>query len=143
LTCRTRDLDRAMPQADAQSLRTIENVLESAGTRSLSQSERTNRIILGLLPGGRCSAELVARYLGVNRRTLHRRLTEERTTFSALLDDVRAEAAQRYLADADRPIGELASMLGLSDASALSRWFSGRFGRSPRQWRAAHRDRSR
>lgn len=141
MTCRSRDLDRKMPLADPQSLRTIQQYLESAEGHRPTQSERTTQLILGLLPSGRCTADLVARYAGIDRRTLHRRLTDEGTTFSALMDEVRMQAAQRHLADADSAIGDLAPMLGFSESSALSRWFSGKFGSSPREWRATHRRR--
>lgn len=136
ITCRKRDLDRAMPRADPQSLRTIEQYLKAAAEHQPTQSERTTHLILSLLPSGRCTAELVARYLGIDRRTLHRRLEGEGTSFSVLVDDVRKEAAQRHLGNAQQPIADLAPMLGFSDASAFSRWFSGKFGCPPRRWRS-------
>lgn len=142
ITCRSRDLDRPMPRADPQSLRTIQQVLDSAMEREPTQAKRTTQLIVGLLPGGRCTAEFVAHYLGIDRRTLHRKLAGEGTSFSALMDEVRAEAARRHLADGDQAIADLAPMLGFSDASALSRWFSGRFGCSPRAWRRQHSSRS-
>jgi AraC-like DNA-binding protein len=49
------------------------------------------------LPSGLCSADRVARHLGVDRRTLHRHLAREGETFSSLLDVVRAELAVRYI----------------------------------------------
>jgi len=136
ITCRCRDLDRPMPGADPQSLRTLQRYLESAAGRQPTHAERSTQLILGLLPGGRCTAELVARYLGVDRRTLHRRLEREGTSFSTLVDDVRREAAQRHLANPQQLIGDLALVLGFSDASAFSRWFRARFGCPPRRWRA-------
>jgi AraC-like DNA-binding protein len=135
LTCRSRDLDRAMPMADPQSLRTIQQYLDSAAGHQPTHGERTTQLILALLPGGRCTAELVAGYLGIDRRTMHRRLGAEGTSFSALMDEVRMEAAQRQLANPQQSIADLAPMLGFSDASAFSRWFAGRFGAPPRRWR--------
>jgi AraC-like DNA-binding protein len=136
ITCRRRDLDRAMPMADPQSLRTLQQYLDRAAEHQPTQSERTTHLILGLLPGGRCTADLVARYIGIDRRTLHRRLDSEGTNFSVLVDEVRREAALRYLANPHQAIGDLAPILGFSDASAFSRWFSGKFGCSPRRWRS-------
>ncbi len=83
------DLDRAMPRADPQSLRTLERYLDAAGGRDPTCAMRTTRLILGLLPGGLCTAEFVAGYLAIDRRTLHRKLAAERTSFSELMDDVR------------------------------------------------------
>jgi AraC-like DNA-binding protein len=34
-----------------------------------------------------------------------------------------------------RPLNEIAGMLGFSGLSAFSRWFKNRFGRSPSKWR--------
>lgn len=136
LTCRSRDLDRAMPAADPQSLRTLQRYLASAAERQPTQAERTTHLILGLLPSRRCTADLVARYLGIDRRTLHRRLASEGTSFSALMEQVRSEAAQRHLRNSQQPIAELAAMLGFSGASAFSRWFAAKFGCPPRRWRS-------
>ncbi len=69
LTCRRRDLDREMPRADPQSLRTIQQYLDVAAQRQPTQGERTIHLILGLLPSGRCTAEIVASYIGIDRRT--------------------------------------------------------------------------
>jgi AraC-like DNA-binding protein len=138
LTCRKRDLDRAMPRADPQSLRTIQQYLDTAAQHRPTQSERTTHLILSLLPSGRCTAELVARYLGIDRRTLHRRLATESTSFSALMDDVRREAAQRHLGNPQQSVADLGLMLGFSDGTAFSRWFSGKFGCPPRRWRREH-----
>ena len=49
------------------------------------------------------------------------------------------ELATRYLTTTDRPLAEVADLLGFSGLSALSRWFSGRFGCIASVWRAAHR----
>jgi AraC-like DNA-binding protein len=135
ITCRSRDLDRPMPRADPQSLRAIQQVLDATIEREPTYAKRTTQLIVGLLPGGRCTADFVANYLGIDRRTLHRKLAAERTSFTELMDDVRREAAQRHLTDGDQAIADLAPMLGFSDASALSRWFSGQFGCPPRAWR--------
>ncbi len=43
------------------------------------------------------SVDRVAQRLGVDRRTIHRRLVQEGETFSAIVDAVRQELAARYL----------------------------------------------
>lgn len=136
LTCRSSDLDRPMPGADPQLLRVVQKYLLSAAEHQPTQAERTLHLILGLLPSGRCTAELVARYLGIDRRTLHRRLELEGSSFSALISEVRMEAAQRHLSNPEQSVTDLAGMLGFSDISAFSRWFSSKFGCSPRRWRS-------
>jgi AraC-like DNA-binding protein len=141
LTCRRRDLDRAMPASDPASSRIIQQYLAEATAYAPSHTERTTRLILGLLPSGRCTTDAVARYLDIDRRTLHRWLQSEGTTFSALLDDTRREAAQRHLGNPQQSLADLSLMLGFSDRSAFSRWFSTKFGLSPRRWRSQVRDR--
>jgi AraC-like DNA-binding protein len=79
----------------------------------------------------------VAQRLGVDRRTVHRRLAEEGETFSSLLDSVRAELATRYIDNRDRPLASVAELLGFSAHSAFARWFRGQFGCSVSEWRAA------
>jgi AraC-like DNA-binding protein len=134
LTCRSRDLDRPMPRADPGWSRHIQQVLAAAAEHQPTQRDRTTHLILGTLAGGRCTADRVAEYLGIDRRTLHRRLEAEGTSFSALVNDVRIEAVQRHLGNRHSPIADLAPMLGFSSASAFSRWFSGKFGCPPRRW---------
>ena len=59
-------------------------------------------------------------------------------TFSAIVDAVRTELANRYIANRERPLSAVAEMLGFSHSSAFSRWFKKRFGRSVSAWRATN-----
>jgi AraC-like DNA-binding protein len=96
---------------------------------------RVRELIEALLPTGHCSIVHVARGLGVDRRTVQRRLAHSGETFSSLLDAVRAELAERLLPNPRRSLTEIAEELGFSEPSAFSRWFRRRFGCSPTQWR--------
>ena len=89
-----------------------------------------------LLPGGQCTAQQVAQHLRVDRRTLHRHLSAQGLTFSALLNEVRSELVMRHLRDSDLPLGEVASLLGFAAQSSFSHWFRASFGCSVSQWRA-------
>ncbi|OIJ65108.1 AraC family transcriptional regulator [Streptomyces mangrovisoli] len=100
-----------------------------------SAPERVRRIIEILLPTGRCSADQVARSLGVDRRTVHRRLEGSGETFSSVLDATRVDLARRFVADGNLPLTEAARLLGFASSGALSRWFRARFGTSPTRWR--------
>ncbi|ANS24876.1 AraC family transcriptional regulator [Rhodococcus opacus] len=97
---------------------------------------RVRELIELLLPTGRCSVEQVARSLGVDRRTVHRRLAESGETFSTVLDATRVELAERMVANPRLSLTEIADVLAFSAPSNFSRWFSGRFGCSPSRWRA-------
>jgi AraC-like DNA-binding protein len=96
---------------------------------------RVRALIEALLPTGRCSIVQVARSLGVDRRTLQRRLADSGETFSSLLDAVRAELAERQVPNPRRSLTEIAEELGFSELSAFSRWFRRHFGCSPSEWR--------
>lgn len=63
----------------------------------------------------------VAHVLALHPRTLQRRLAAEGTSFGSILDECRRNAARRYLAGTDLPFGQVASLLGLSEQSALTR----------------------
>jgi AraC-like DNA-binding protein len=102
-----------------------------AGTR-----ERVRQLIRLEIATGRCSIERVAQNLGVDKRTVHRKLAEAGTTYSELLSVVREELAHRHLPGGTRPLSEVAQLLGFSELSAFSRWHRSRFGVSPSQARA-------
>ena len=93
-----------------------------------------------LLPTGRCSIEQVARHLGVTRRTVHRQLAAEGQSFSRILEEVRGGLAERLVANRDRPLAEVAELLGFSSPSAFSRWFTQRAGCSASPWRSRQHD---
>jgi AraC-like DNA-binding protein len=97
---------------------------------------RVRELIEALLPGGRCSVVQVARSLGVGRRTVHRRLAKADETFSSLVNAVRTDLAERLVPNPRHPLTEIALELGFSEPSAFSRWFRGRFGCTPKEWRS-------
>jgi AraC-like DNA-binding protein len=97
---------------------------------------RIRALIEALLPAGHCSIVQVARSLGVDRRTVQRRLAASGQSFSSLRDAVRADLAERLVPNPRRSLTEIAEELGFSEPSAFSRWFRGRFGCSPSQWRS-------
>jgi AraC-like DNA-binding protein len=136
IVCRTSDLDRVLPSADPEMARHVHQYLKSIREDSRTALlEQVHQMIWMLLPTGRCSVEQVATHLGRDRRTLHRQLTREGETFSSLLDKVRGELATRYLANPHHPLSEIAGVLGFSELSAFSRWFSRLFECSPSSWR--------
>ena len=96
------------------------------------------RTILLLLPSGRCSAEQVADHLGVVCRTVQRRLAERGQSFSSMVNEIRTELATRHVIESDRPLTEVATLLGFSAPSGFSRWYHVQFGCSPKESRAAN-----
>jgi AraC-like DNA-binding protein len=109
--------------------------------RGASVAQRVRELVELLLPLGRCSTRQVARSLGVTERTLHRQLTEQGESFTGIVNARRAALAERYLAGDRYTLTEVSELLGFTAPSAFSRWFRGRFGVTPSQWRDTARRR--
>jgi AraC-like DNA-binding protein len=70
---------------------------------------------------------------------VHRRLTQEGETFSNIVIAVRRELAVRFLADPQRNLAEISSLLGFSSISGFSRWHRQQFGHTASSQRTASR----
>jgi len=132
------DLDAPLAMSDAMLARYAHRYLDSIMEhRTASASEKVRELIRVSISSGRCSTDKVARDLGVDRRTVHRYLSETGGSFSSVLTEVRIEMATRLLYSR-RPICDIANMVGFSSTAAFSRWFTQAFGCSPSAWRDAH-----
>lgn len=80
-----------------------------------------------------------ARRLGMGVATLRRKLADEGTSFSAILEEMRKEAALRSLRRDESTVSELAFMLGFSDVRAFGRAFKRWTGMVPTEFRSEHR----
>lgn len=131
IVCASRDLDVVNPNADPGIAKLAQQMLEaSSGEAPEKLSAQIRRLVLGLLGTGACNIEVVAQHLGVDRRTVHRRLTQEGETFSNIVAGVRRELAVRFLADPQRNLAEISTLLGFSSISGFSRWHRQQFGRT-------------
>jgi AraC-like DNA-binding protein len=133
----TAKLDRPMPSADARTFDTIEALLVEALGSSPASSSFADRIAAHLaksLPGGTDVAE-VARAMHMSGRTLQRRLEQEGTTFSDVLDRARLDVARRSLATPSTTLTDVAVQLGFSDLATFTRAFKRWAGMPPGQWR--------
>jgi len=138
LVCAAADLQVARAPGDPGAARFARNYLDAAlRRRGDGLGESCRELVLVLLPGGRCTAQQVARHLQVDRRTLHRHLAADGLSFSALVNQVRTELVMRHLRDSDMPLGEVAGLLGFAAPSSFSHWFRASFGRSVTAWRKA------
>ncbi|KKC00670.1 AraC family transcriptional regulator [Mycolicibacter arupensis] len=138
-TFRSIDLDRPLhrdDQAHQAMVRYLQGI--TAETPGISGSVRA--IVRQLLPTGTVNLELVAGQLGLHPKALHRRLAAEQTTFAALVDGVRRDAAHRYLRDTDISLAHLTRELGYAEQSVLSRSCQRWFGCSASSHRRAIRE---
>lgn len=142
IICRAGDMDRAISTAQPMLASYVESQMKEIGPRPEAWDDKVRELVRALLPGGNCAIESVAEHLVCDRRTIHRRLRECSTTFSAILDAERSDIAMRLVEDGDRPLKEIAGLLGFSAQSALARWFRGKFGCSITEWRGSGRQRT-
>ncbi len=87
------------------------------------------------LTAGEMHIDAVARRLATTPRTLQRRLARAGTSFEALCDDARKQAAQTYLADTTLTIAEVTYLLGYSAPAAFHRAFRRWHGTTPQAFR--------
>ena len=137
IVCSRRDLLVANPHADPIMARYARKLLEESQPANAQQlTPQVRQLAVMQLTSGRCTIERVAQLLGVDRRTIHRRLSEESQSFTGIVDDVRRELATRYLADRGRTLAEISSLLGFAAPSGFSRWYKQQFGTTAADGRA-------
>ncbi|MDT4847072.1 HTH-type transcriptional regulator VirS [compost metagenome] len=101
----------------------------------VTMPDKVRKLVFALLPKGECVAERVAEQLGMDRKTVHRHLASHGQNYSAIVDAVRVDLVIQYVESRERPLSDVAALLGFSSLSAFSRWFSNRFGCSASTWR--------
>ncbi|GEP11613.1 AraC family transcriptional regulator [Methylobacterium gnaphalii] len=99
---------------------------------------RVKKAMAPRLSHGTVTMANIAKDLGLSTRTLSRRLSYEGKTFSAILDELRAELAIHYIKIKGIPISEIAWHLGYREASAVVVAFRRWTGMSPSQLRRTH-----
>lgn len=129
------DMERRIPSAHPLIASYLRKRIEAIQRRPASWEGKVDEVVRILLAGGDCSVERVAEHLACTRRTVHRRLAEVGTSFSAILDAQRADLAIQLLEDPGHPLADIAVQLGFSAQSAMARWFRGRFGCTITEWR--------
>jgi AraC-like DNA-binding protein len=112
----------------------IENYLADASDDLLST--KVKAYIFKHLALGEMGQNDAAKFLCVSVRSLQRKLSEEGTTYSELLDDCRHSLALKYISRRNIPITEIAFLLGFSDQSNFSRSFKRWTGTTPQKYRS-------
>lgn len=134
------DLDRPNASADPEMARQITHYVEGlASAMEASLPARVLELAHALLPMGYCTVGFIARQLGVDPRTLQRQLAAAGTSFGDIVQQTRMDLSTQYLEGSNRPLAEVADLLGFSALSALSRWHRIHFGCAPSERRKAAR----
>ena len=135
------DAKRELLSADAALAeiirRRLEKVLATRDHQAQSNSGRVRRVLLERMGHRNLTASGVAQLLGISRRTLTRRLTDDGTSFRELLDEVRAELAQALLQDPTLSIADIAYFLQYSEPAAFHRSFRRWTGKTPQNFRSS------
>jgi AraC-like DNA-binding protein len=96
---------------------------------------RVENAISSLLPHGRVVVDDVARSLGMSKRTLARKLSDEGLNFTEVLQQLRRDLADRYLDDPKLHISKIAWLLGFNEVSAFTHTFKRWTGKTPSRMR--------
>lgn len=124
------------PQADALLVQHARQLLAPLLQKTERQlAEEIRQLLMLQLPNGHHSISAIARLLGLQPRSLQRRLAEQQLSFSDLVNEVRLELSRQYLANPLYSLQRIADLLGYANASSFTRWFVGHFGQSPSQYR--------
>lgn len=97
----------------------------------LEVKQQVEQLIHRLLPIQRCNLQTVASQLGLHKRTLQRRLAERGVIFEEFLDTIRRQRAEKYLAEAEMPMTQIAALIGYREQSSFNRACRRWFGTTP------------
>jgi len=136
IVCKLSDLEAPLPSYDPVMAQQVKRYLGTLLAQSnTTMHDKVRKLVYVLLPSGLCSVERVAQHLGVDRRTVHRRLAQEDITYSGIVNEARTGLVVHYIENRERPLSEVATLLGFASLSAFSRWFGSEFGCSVSKWR--------
>ncbi len=108
-----------------------------AGLPLYSLPEQVLQLIEQLMPSGKLSRSNIASTLGMNERSLHRKLRAENVTYESLLESARRQEVARLLRAKSLPMSQVAGLLGYREQSSFNRAFKRWYGVTPRQFLAA------
>jgi len=132
-------LARPLPAADPMLsdviVRHAEALLAARPAPTTLIADRVRRMLAEALGEGAVSLATIATRLKMSERSLQRRLSDEGTTFDAVVEEMRRDLALRYLGDRNVAIAEVAYLLGYSEPSAFHRAFKRWTGATPAEMR--------
>lgn len=133
------DLEMRTAKADESINRFLVERVEEE-TRGIKLN--TNKLVLDVenlikdaLPSGIPGVEQIGQILGMSRRTLTRRLSENSLTFRDLIRKTQEEVSKDLLKNSEISIAEVAFETGFSEQSAFSRAFKNWTNQSPAEFR--------
>jgi AraC-like DNA-binding protein len=136
--CSRAALAKAIPTADPVSHAEIRKfVAERWHFLQPDILDRVMRVLVPSVLAGAPSLKATADLLVMHPRTLNRALEKLGFSFRDAVNEARFEMASQLLRDTRVSVGSLAQILGYSEVSAFTRFFTGMAGRSPSEWKQA------
>lgn len=135
--------DAPLPQADSNTARVAERQCQQLLEQRLSRVGVAGQVRSRIMHDESAfpSMQHVADELHLDPRTLRRKLTDEGTSFRAVVSDVRRARAEQLLNDS-LPIEVIAHQLGYAETASFTHAFTRWTGRSPSQFRASLKSRA-
>ncbi len=131
-------LHKAIPGSDERMLAYYRAQAERYEQSTLSHGDFPRRVAILFMQRmafGKPDAADIAAQLHISVRTLQRRLMDEGSSWSLVSDEARQMVACRELAQAQRPLFEIALLTGFADPRAFMRAFRRWTGMTPSQYR--------
>jgi len=131
------DLHRRLASANAE----LQKVNEDLLLEKMHQLDRTcmvtrvTQAINKQLPTGEVFEKNIAVSLGVSLRTMQRQLAKQQQSFTQLLEEIRKQLAEQYLANSQMSLNEITYMLGFANQANFTRAFKRWYGIPPSSYR--------
>lgn len=118
----------------------VNNIIRDYADKLLKNINRNNSfsykiecLISEHISSGVVGIDFVSGKLNMSRQSLYRKLKEEKTSFSILLDNVRKGLAANYIRFNEHSMIEIALLLGFSESSSFNRAYKRGFKKNPKQ----------
>lgn len=130
------NLDAPIPGTDNHFYQLSKNYLEDHLRQQRAGNDLVTSIKSLIVDNGylRASFDQVTKQLGINKRTLQRSLTDEKTSFRMLKEELIKDRALTLIAQNKETLEQIAEQLGYSEVSAFHRAFKNWFGVTPKNF---------
>jgi AraC-like DNA-binding protein len=122
------EIEKPLPTANAELALMTDKVIEDY-LASLDQNVFTMQVkskLIDRLPSGIATEQNIANALNISPSTLKKKLDEDGSTFTEILDETRHELANKYIKEGEISLEEIAFLLGFTDPdkfrSVLEQW---------------------
>ena len=128
-------MQHANPRVSAAFEHQVRRLLEKL-QKNRTVRGRVRELVFAELSRGDFTMESIARKLAMSVATLRRRLEEEDSRFSEIVDALREELARQYLREKTHATSEVAFLLGFADVVSFHKAFKRWTGQTPTEFRA-------